>query len=122
MSGRVNLAVPTVTLFRPVGPKELALVSASGFRAFPPRLPEQPFFYPVCNQPYAEQIARDWNVPESGAGYVTAFEVRADFLAAYDTHVVGEAVHEEYWIPAEHLPVFNAAIVGLIRVVASFGA
>ena|GEM_PF-5137857 len=43
---------------RPVGRKELALVRASGFRAFPPRLPGQPFFYPVLNQEYATQIAR----------------------------------------------------------------
>jgi hypothetical protein len=37
---------PTTTLFRPVGPKELALIRASGMKAFPPRLPEQPIFYP----------------------------------------------------------------------------
>jgi hypothetical protein len=35
------------TLYRPVGKKELELIRASGFRAFPPRLPGQPFFYPV---------------------------------------------------------------------------
>jgi hypothetical protein len=28
-----------VTLFRPVGPKELELIKASDFKAFPPRLP-----------------------------------------------------------------------------------
>lgn len=31
----------TVTLFRPVGPKELALIRESGWHEFPPRLPEQ---------------------------------------------------------------------------------
>jgi len=31
-----------VTLFRPVGPAELQLIAASGYREFPPRLPEQP--------------------------------------------------------------------------------
>ena len=31
----------TITLWRPVGPKELDLIRASGMRAFPPRLPEQ---------------------------------------------------------------------------------
>jgi hypothetical protein len=30
-------------------------------RAFPPRLPEQPIFYPVTNEEYAKQIAKDWN-------------------------------------------------------------
>ena len=53
---------PTATLFRPVGPEELELVRASGWRAWPPRLPGQPIFYPVLNEDYATKIARDWNV------------------------------------------------------------
>ena len=48
----------TVTLWRPVGPKELALIRESGMRAFPPRLPEQPIFYPVTTEEYATKIAR----------------------------------------------------------------
>jgi hypothetical protein len=32
----------TITLYRPVGSAELDLIRASGFREFPPRLPEQP--------------------------------------------------------------------------------
>jgi len=32
----------TVTLWRPTGPEELALVEASGWREWPPRLPGQP--------------------------------------------------------------------------------
>ena len=58
----------TRTLYRPVGPAELKLVEDSGWTAFPPRLPEQPIFYPVENETYARQIARDWNVTSSGAG------------------------------------------------------
>ena len=41
------------TLYRPVGPKELELIAASGYREFPPRLPDQPIFYPVLNEEYA---------------------------------------------------------------------
>ena len=70
-------------LFRPVGPKELELIEASGWREFPPRLPEQPIFYPVTNEEYAVQIARDWNVKESGSGYVTKFAVAADCISRY---------------------------------------
>ena len=66
----------TVTLWRPVGPAELALIEQSGMRAFPPRLPEQPIFYPVLTEDDAARIARDWNVAASGAGFVTRFEVR----------------------------------------------
>lgn len=59
-------AEETVTLYRPVGPDELALIRESGFRRFPPRLPQQPIFYPVLIQTYAAKIARDWNVKASG--------------------------------------------------------
>ena len=68
---------PTRTLWRPVGPEELKLIAESGWRRFPPRLPEQPIFYPVCNERYAREIAERWNAPVDGAAYVTRFEVRA---------------------------------------------
>lgn len=110
----------TVTLWRPVGPKELELIRQSGMRAFPPRLPEQPIFYPVVTEDYAIKIARDWNVPASGAGFVTRFNVRSDFLARYRIEEAGGRAHREYWIPAEDLPAFNAAIVGEIEVTAEF--
>jgi hypothetical protein len=110
----------TVTLWRPTGPAELALVRASGWRRWPPRLPEQPIFYPVLNEDYAVRIARDWNVPHSGVGYVTRFEVRREFLDGYEVHQVGGETILEYWIPAEDLDDLNANIVGLIEVVHEF--
>ena len=36
-------------LYRSVGPQELELIRQANFAAFPPRLPEQPIFYPVLN-------------------------------------------------------------------------
>ena len=110
----------TVTLWRPTGPKELALVEESGWRAWPPRLPDQPIFYPVLNEDYATRIARDWNVKASGAGYVTRFEVVAEFLDRYEVQQVGGRTILEYWIPAEDLGELNANIVGRIEVVAEF--
>jgi hypothetical protein len=65
----------TITLWRPVGPEELRLIEAAGMKQFPPRLPEQPIFYPVTTEEYAVKIARDWNFPASGSGFVTRFEV-----------------------------------------------
>jgi len=112
--------MPT-TLYRPVGLDELALIWDSGCREFPPRLPDQPIFYPVTSAEYATQIARDWNTKASGfAGYVTSFSVDDDYLSKFERHVVGSAVHEEYWIPAEQLPSFNSAIRGPIAVNAAF--
>jgi hypothetical protein len=112
----------TVVLWRPVGPAELALIRASGMRAFPPRLPEQPIFYPVLSEEYAIKIARDWNAPASSKGYVTRFHVSREFLHKYEVHEVGGKDHREYWIPAEDLPGFNAALVGAIEVIAEFTA
>jgi hypothetical protein len=111
----------TVVLYRPVGEHELALIRQSGDRAFPPRLPEQPIFYPVIHEAYAVQIARDWNARDGKRGYVTRFRVSKDFLTAYSPQVVGSSLHAEFWIPAEDLPAFNAAIVGPIEVIAEFG-
>lgn len=66
------------------------------------------------------KIARDWNVPSSGSGFVTRFEVRKDYLDQYDVQQAGGKAHEEYWIPADDIDAFNAAIVGTIEVVRSF--
>ena len=88
--------------------------------AFPPRLPEQPIFYPVLTEDYAIKIARDWNVKASGSGYVTRFEVLKSYLDAYDVQEAGGRAHLEYWIPAEEIDAFNAAIVGKIAVTREF--
>ena len=110
----------TTILFRPVGARELELIRETGFKAFPPRLPEQPIFYPVLNEEYAVQIARDWNEKQEGVGYVTRFRVRNEYLSRYEVQTVGSSIHREYWIPAAELKEFNQNIVGPIQVVAEF--
>jgi hypothetical protein len=116
----VTESTETVVLWRPTGPEDLALVEASGWREWPPRLHEQPIFYPVLNEEYAAKIARDWNVPASGSGYVTRFEVRKSFLDHYQVRQAGGQSILEYWIPAEDLPTLNANIVGQIELVAEY--
>ena len=59
------------------------MIEVSSWRAFPPLLLGQPIFYPVTNEAYATQIARDWNVKASGSGFVTKFEVNAAYLGRY---------------------------------------
>jgi len=115
--------VSTITLFRPVGQKELDLIAARGWRSFPPRLPDQPIFYPVLNRAYATQIARDWNTKDERSGfvgYVLEFDVDSDYLEQFEVHTAGTATHQEYWIPAGDLNSFNAHIIGLIRVIEKF--
>jgi len=116
------LAVETITLYRPVGAKELKLIEALAWRAFPPRLPEQSIFYPVLNEEYATEIARDWNAKESGSGFVTRFRVSADYVRRFDVQTVGGSVHKELWVPAEELAEFNRNIIGVIEVIAEFHA
>jgi hypothetical protein len=109
----------TVTLFRPTGEPEMILIRDSGWQAFPPRLPGQPFFYPVLNESYATQIAREWNTRDGGTGYVLRFQVDSEFLARYTVQTVGAGVHQEYWLPAEDLAEFNKHLIGPIELVSS---
>lgn len=107
-------------LYRPVGQAEFDLIAASGYRAYPPRLPEQPIFYPVLNERYAREIAEKWNKKsaDSGyAGYVTTFEIEDGFISNYPVQTVGASYHQEFWIPAEELEEFNRHIIGCIRVI-----
>ena len=108
------------TLWRPTGPEELRLVAESGWTAWPPRLPDQPIFYPVRNRWYATKIAREWNVPASGSGFVTRFDVETAFLDRYPVQQAGGRDVLEHWIPAEELDEFNRHIVGRIVEVAEF--
>lgn len=110
----------TVTLYRPVGPEELELVKLSGYSKWPPRLPGQPIFYPVLNEAYATQIARDWNVKDSGVGYVTKFDVDEAYISNFDVQQVGGKMHLEYWIPDGSLAEFNTHIIGTIEVISKF--
>jgi len=112
-----------ITLYRPVGEKELELVKESGFKRFPPRLEWQPIFYAVLNREYAEQIAKQWNTEDefSGfAGHVLSFDLPEEFLQRYPEQNVGGEIHNELWVPANELEELNNNIVGLIRVIDSF--
>lgn len=114
------MSEPTTMLYRPVGEQELALISASDYTAFPPRLEWQPIFYPVLNEEYARQIAVEWNARDGKHGYVTRFAVQSEYLSRYAVQRVGSAIHQEYWIPAEELAAFNEHIVGKIEVIAEY--
>jgi hypothetical protein len=110
----------TITMYRPTGPEELKLVEESGFKKWPPRLPEQPIFYPVTNQQYAKEIATKWNINDSGVGYITRFAVKRAFVERYQIEQVGASYHTEWWIPAEELEELNNNIVGEIEVIGEY--
>ncbi len=111
------------TFYRPVGLAEMVKILESDATQFPPRLPEQPIFYPVLEREYAEQIAERWNAPaaDSGhAGFVTECKLDAKYAAQFNVHLVGSALHRELWVPAEQLEEFNHHIVGPIAVVGAY--
>lgn len=123
MAAEVTASSRVRTLFRPVGLYEMARILESGSSAFPPRQRYQPIFYPILFREYAEQIARDWNAPSARAGYagfVTQFQVDAEYVAHFEEHVVGAAIHRELWVPVEELDEFNRHLVGPIALVAAF--
>ena len=110
-------------LYRPVGLYEMSKILDCKGKAFPPRMAEQPIFYPVLNPQYASQIAEKWNTKDSRsgfAGYVTEFEVNDEFISQYQPQQVGGELHMEYWIPATKLDDFNENIIGDINIIDAF--
>jgi hypothetical protein len=107
-------------LYRPTGESELALIRESGWRAFPPRLPGQPIFYPVLEEAYAIRIASGWNTRDGGIGYVVRFDVESAYLSKFPVQIAGSREHREYWIPAEELEEFNRHIAGPIELLHEF--
>ena len=104
-------------LYRPVGQAEYDLIAQSGFTAYPPRLPEQPIFYPVLNDRYAREIAEKWNkryADSQYTGFVTTFEIDDAYISQFPVQTVGASYHQELWIPAEELENFNHHIIGTI--------
>lgn len=113
----------TIILYRPVGLKEFELIADNGFKKIPPRLEWQPIFYPVLNEAYAAQIAQEWNAPDEFSGYcgiVTKFALDETHFNNYEIQNVGGAIHNELWVPANELDVFNRHIAGRIEVVNVF--
>jgi hypothetical protein len=106
-------------LYRPVGLYELVKIQRTGWRAYPPRLAEQPIFYPVLNREYALEIASRWNPSDPNSGYigfVTHFKVSGAAIEPYPQKVVGAQRHVELWVPAAQQATLEAQIDGAITV------
>ena len=113
----------TGKLYRPIGEKELILISKSDFTKFPPRLDWQPIFYPVLNEAYAIEIASKWNTNDEFGnylGFVTEFAISEEEFLKYNIENVGGAIHNELWVPSENLETFNLAIVDHIKIIKVF--
>jgi len=69
-----------VTPFRPTAGKKSPSSETADGGPFT-SAPDQPLSYPVLNEAYATQIARDRNTKDGGAGYLLRFEVNANSLS-----------------------------------------
>jgi hypothetical protein len=100
----------------------LQLIAESNFRTFPPRLPDQPIFYPVLNFGYARQIAEGWNTRYNNppCGFITRFEIEDEYAKQFSVETVGARENQELWIPAENLEEFNSNIIGKITIEAAY--
>ena len=110
----------TRTLYRPVNKAELDLIKSLDWKGFPPRLPDQPIFYPVLNETYAREITQKWNIPAYGVGYVVKWEMDREYLSQFKVENVGGHIHNELWVPADELEEFNSHIIGKIELVAEY--
>jgi hypothetical protein len=113
----------TKKLYRPIGLRELELILNNDSKGYPPRLDWQPIFYPVLNFQYAAQIAGEWNAPDEFSGYVgfvTEFEIDAEYVSKFNVENVGSFEHNELWVPSGELAEFNSHIVGHIQVSKAF--
>ena len=110
-------------LYCPVGLREVERIAASGFHRFPPRTPDRPIFRATPARDAAEAIARDWHTRDDASGYagfVMRFEVRDSLLDRYPLRAADDSGRRELRVPADELDELDRAIVGTIRVEASF--
>ena len=120
MDDRIETEDGHVVMYRPTGPEEYQLVADSDFTEWPPRLAGQPIFYPVTNETYAREITEQWNIRDSGVGYVFTFLVKRSFVDSYSLEKVGGKNHTEWWIPAEKMTELNDSIVGKIEMIGRY--
>ncbi len=121
MDERIEFQDGHIVMYRPTGPEEYDLIVNSEYTRWPPRLEGQPIFYPVTNECYAREITEQWNIRNSGVGYVFRFLVQATFANKYTVEKVGGKNHTEWWIPAQHLDLLNENIVGKIELLGKYG-
>lgn len=110
-------------LWRPVGSRELDKIRASDMRAFPPRLTDQPIFYPVLTFDYAERIAGGRNSVRKDhgfAGFVVTFEVDDAYVSRFPVQTAGGQDCKELWVAADELDTFNRNILGPIEIAAEY--
>ena len=110
----------TLAVYQAVGPQQLAALIRSEWRRIEPAWGGVRFTYLKQQQRYAEMIARQWEVPLHGAGYVVRIVLPEDVLRQYDLETVAYEEHLEYRIPSGELAELSDELVGAVQPVAAF--
>lgn len=111
-----SMAVDKMMLWRPVGPEELKQIEDAGMMAFPPSSSEQSVFYPKSTKNHAIEVAREWNAPVYGKGFVVCVDVRKDLFDHLKVSHTRENAQQEFWLPLEDIEALNASLMGRIKV------
>jgi hypothetical protein len=107
-----------VELWMAAGADMMDRLAAVAMRELPPAPIEHPNFYPSPDRAHAERIARQYQLPLTGVGFVLRLQVRSEFTDMYDVHRARKNAPGEYWIPAGDLALFNRFLVAEIEIVA----
>ena len=110
----------TLTLYQAVNPQQLAGIVKKAWRGIELGADGEQFCFLKLSQCYAEMIARQWDVPIYGAGYVMRLTVPAQIMQQYDLQTVAYEEHLEYCVPRSELPHINASLLEEVQVVSAF--
>ena len=110
----------TIALYQAMSPQQLAALIRADWRRIEPDQGGERFFYLKINQRYAEMIARQWEVPLHGAGYVVRLILPEPVMKYFDLETVAYEEHLEYRVPTCELDRINHHLVGEVSIVSAF--
>ncbi len=110
----------TIALYQALSPQQLAALIRADWRRIEPGWGGEHFVYLKLCQRYAEMIARQWEVPLHGAGYVVQIILPMEVIGQYDLSTVAYEDHLEYCLPVGELAAINRHLVGDIQPVAAY--
>lgn len=110
----------TIALYQALSPQQLAALICADWRCIEPGWGGEHFIYLKLCQRYAEMMARQWQLPLHGAGYVVRIVLPVEVIGQYDLETVAYEEHLEYRLPVTELAAVNCHLLGDIQPVSAF--
>ena len=110
----------SITLYSAVNPEQLFGIQKNNWQCCPEYLFAQLKLRPLSNQRTAEDIAQQWHVQKSGAGFVIAFRVDVAFLHTQTSSELMGEQNYEFHISASAIKSLNKNIIGSISMIKAF--